>query len=209
MKILSLSLIFLLAIVGLAPCAWAEKADRNKPMIFEANTMRYDDVKQVTVIDGNVVLTKGSIVIRATRIELREDPDGYQFGTIAGTPQAPAFFRQKAEGKDEFVEGESERIEYDGRADTVKFIGKAQTRRLRGATLADEITGELIVYENLSDTFTVNGGSVKDPSGKPIGRFRGMLTPKPEAAPSAPKAVASTQAGAVLRPTTALGSVPK
>jgi lipopolysaccharide export system protein LptA len=209
MKILLLSLTFLLANIGLAPYAWAEKADRNKPMIFEADTMRYDDVKQVTVIDGNVILTKGSIVIRAGRIELREDPDGYQFGTIAGTPQAPAFFRQKAEGKDEFVEGESERIEYDGRADTVKFIGKAQTRRLRGATLADEITGELIVYENLSDTFSVNGGSVKDASGKPIGRFRGMLTPKPEAAPSAPKVAAPAQAGAVLRPTTSLGSVPK
>ena len=209
MKIPLLSLTFLLANVGLAPCAWAEKADRSKPMIFEANTMRYDDVKQVTVIDGNVVLTKGSIVIRAGRIELREDPDGYQFGTIAGTPLAPAFFRQKAEGKDEFVEGESERIEYDGRADTVKFIGKAQTRRLRGATLADEITGELIVYENLSDTFSVNGSGVKDASGKPMGRFRGMLTPKPETETSASKVATPAQAVPALRPSTTLGSVPK
>jgi lipopolysaccharide export system protein LptA len=189
--------------------AHAEKADRKKPMVFEASTMRYDDVKQITVIDGNVVLTKGSIVVRAGRIELREDADGYQFGTIFGTPEAPAFFRQKAEGKDEFVEGESERIEYDGRADTVKFIGKAQTRRLRGATLADEIIGELIVYENLSDTFSVNGGSGKDASGKPTGRFRGMLTPKPEAAASAPKGVLPAQTGTALRPATTLGSAPK
>jgi lipopolysaccharide export system protein LptA len=209
MKILSLSLSIVLAWFGLAPSAQAEKADRNKPMIFEANTMRYDDVKQVTVIDGNVVLTKGTIVMRAGRIELREDPNGYQFGTIAGTPQAPAFFRQKAEGKDEFVEGESERIEYDGRADTVKFIGKAQTRRLRGATLADEITGALIVYENLTDTFSVDGGGATDASGKSIGRFRGMLTPKPEVAASAPKAGMPGQPGPALRPSTALGSAPK
>jgi lipopolysaccharide export system protein LptA len=209
MKILSLLLTFLLANIGLAPCAWAEKADRNKPMIFEANSMRFDDVKQVTVIDGSVVLTKGTIVIRAARIEKRDDPDGFQFVSIVGTSQAPAFFRQKAEGKDEFVEGESERIEYDGRADTVKFIGKAQTRRLRGATLADEITGELIVYENLSDTFSVNGGSAKDASGNSIGRFRGMLTPKPEVAASAPKVTLPHQAGPTLRPTTTLGSAQK
>jgi lipopolysaccharide export system protein LptA len=204
-----LSLFLLLATCAVGLPAYAEKADRGKPMIFEANTMRYDDVKQVTVIDGNVVLTKGTIVIRAGRIELREDPDGYQFGTVTGTPEVPAFFRQKAEGKDEFVEGESERIEYDGRADTVKFINKAKTRRLRGATLADEITGELIVYENLTDTFRVDGSSAKDVSGKPVGRFRGMLTPKPELTVSAPQSGAASQSGPALRPTGTLGSAPK
>jgi lipopolysaccharide export system protein LptA len=207
MKILPLSLTFLLAAIGLAPSAQAEKADRNKPMVFEADTMRYDDVKQVTLINGNVLLTKGTIVIRAARIEVREDPDGYQFGSILGTPQTPAFFRQKAEGKDEYVEGEGERIEYDGRADTVKFIGKAQTRRLRGAILADEITGAQIVYENLSDSFSVDGG--KDSSGKPSGRFRGMLTPKAESPASAPKAGVPLQSGAALRATGTLGSAPK
>ena len=204
-----LSLFLLLTACAMGLPAFAEKADRAKPMVFEANTMRFDDVKQVTVIDGNVVLTKGTIVIRAERIELREDPDGYQFGTVTGTPANPAFFRQKAEGKDEFVEGESERIEYDGRADTVKFISKAKTRRLRGATLADEISGELIVYENLTDTFRVDGGGGKDASGRPIGRFRGMLTPKPEVAASAPAPGANSQSGPVLRPAAVLGSAPK
>lgn len=119
------------------------------------------------------------------------------------------FIPRRGDIKDEFVEGESERIEYDGRADTVKFINKAKTRRLRGATLADEITGELIVYENLTDTFRVDGSSAKDASGKPVGRFRGMLTPKPEGAASTPTAGANSQSGPVLRPAAALGSAPK
>jgi hypothetical protein len=91
-----LSLFLLLTACAMGLPAFAEKADRAKPMNIEANTMRFDDVKQVTVIDGNVVLTKGTIVIRAEHIELREDPDGYQFGTVTGTPASPAFFRQKA-----------------------------------------------------------------------------------------------------------------
>jgi lipopolysaccharide export system protein LptA len=75
--------------------------------------------------------------------------------------------------------------------------------------LADEISGELIVYENLTDTFRVDGGGGKDASGRPIGRFRAMLTPKPEVAASAPAPGANSQSGPVLRPAAVLGSAPK
>ena len=209
MKILPLSsLLLLFCVVWMAP-AHAEKADRNKPMNIEADTLRYDDVKQVSIFTGNVVLTKGSIVIRAARIDVRQDPDGNQFGTITGVPDKPAFFRQKREGMDEFIEGESELIEYDGRADTVKFVKNALLRRLRGATLADEITGALIVYENLTDMFSVDGNAVK--GGAPVtgGRVRAMLTPKPEAAAVAPKTPASMPPGPALRATTTLGAPAK
>ena len=157
MKNIPLSFVMLLTLGVLVFPARAEKADRNKEMNIEADAMRYDDVKQLNIFSGNVVLTKGSIVMRAARIEVRQDPDGYQFGTITGTAEKRAFFRQKREGQDEYIEGESELIEYDGRADTVKFSRKALLRRLRGATLADEITGAVIVYENLTETFSVDG----------------------------------------------------
>lgn len=202
------SLLLLFCVVWMAP-AHAEKADRNKPMNIEADALRYDDVKQVSIFTGNVVLTKGSIVIRAARIDVRRGPEGYQFGTITGVPDKPAFFRQKREGMDEFIEGESELIEYDGRADTVKFVKNALLRRLRGATLADEITGALIVYENLTDMFSVDGSAVKGGAPATGGRVRAMLTPKPEAAAAAPKPAASLPAGPTLRATTTLGAPAK
>ena len=64
--------------------AWAEKADRGKPMNIEADALRYDDVKQVSIFTGRVVLTKGSIQIRGDRLEVRQDPDGFQFGVATG-----------------------------------------------------------------------------------------------------------------------------
>lgn len=209
MKKPPLFLLLLAACAGFVAPAQAEKADRNKPMNFEADTLRIDDVKQATIIDGNVLMTKGTIVIRANHIEVHEDADGYQFSTITGTADKPAFFRQKREAMDEYIEGESELIEYDGRADTVKFIRKALLRRLRGAALADEITGALIVYENLTDLFSVDGNGVK--GGAPVqgGRIRAMLTPKPEAPASAPKPAAPVEPRPSLRPTTTLGSAPK
>ena len=136
--------------------------------------------------------------------------DGYQFGVITGTPQEPAFFRQKREGLDEFIEGESELIEYDGRADTVKFIRKAVLRRLRGATLADEITGGLIVYENLTERFSVDGNAVPGSASGPGNRVRAMLTPKPSASAPAPQGKTPADSAAPgLRATTTLGSAPR
>ncbi len=204
MKNPSLSLLLLSAILGIAPVAQAEKADRNKPMNIEADALRYDDVKQLSVFSGHVVLTKGTIVVRGAQLEVRQDPDGYQFAVVTGTPDAQAFFRQKREALDEFIEGESDTIEYDGRADKVKFIKKAHMRRLRGATLADEITGALIVYENLTDMFTVDGLPRQGAQPVPGGRVRAVLTPKPEGAGVAPMAAPAT-----LSPSTTLGSVPQ
>jgi len=204
MKIPFLPLWCAVLLAGAAGAALAEKADRNKPMNIEADSLRYDDLKQVSVFSGRVVLTKGTIQIRGAQIEVRQDPDGFQFGVVTGTPQSLAFFRQKREGLDEFIEGEGETIEYDGKADTVKFIRKAQLRRLRGATLADEITGGVIVYENLTDMFTVDGNASKAATGvvgAPAGRVRAMLTPKPETNGAAAPVVPA----ATLRPSTTLG----
>ncbi|MDD2925775.1 lipopolysaccharide transport periplasmic protein LptA [Rhodoferax sp.] len=170
------------------PCALAEKADRDKPMNVEADALRYDDARQISVFTGRVVLTKGTILIRGGRLEVRQDPQGYQYGVVTAEPGKLAYFRQKREGVDEFIEGEGETIDYDGRADTVKFITRAQLRRYQGVTLNDEFNAGVIVYNNTTDVFTLDGapGAGKSSStgqpGAPAGRVRAMLTPKPEAA---------------------------
>ena len=112
----------LVLIAGLAVAvgAHAERADRNKPLNAEADTLRYDDARQTSVFAGNVVITKGTIVIRGAQVEVRQDAQGNQFGLVTGKPGS---FRQKREGVDEHIEGQAERIEYDSKAETVKFTG--------------------------------------------------------------------------------------
>jgi lipopolysaccharide export system protein LptA len=189
MKNNTLTSLVIAALLCMAGSVQAEKADRNKPMNIEADSLRYDDLKQVSVFTGRVVLTKGSIQIRGDRLEVRQDPDGFQFGVATGSADKPAFYRQKREALDEFIEGEGETITYDGRADTVTFARRAQLRRLRGAAVADEITGGNIVYENLTDHFTVDGVAKNAPNGAPgTGRVNVTLTPKPEPGASAPAA---------------------
>jgi len=186
--------------------ALAEKADQNKPMNVEADSLRYDDVNQTSVFTGKVVITKGTIVIRGAKVNVRQDPEGYQYGVVTSEPGKQAYYKQKREGLDEFIEGEADTIEYDGKADRVKFIKRAELRRLRGPTVADEMTGSLITYDNTSDVFTVDGGpgSPSPAPGVPGGRIRAVLSPRTTA--SAP---ATPQPAAQLRQSTTLGGEKK
>ena len=169
--------------------AQAERADRDKPMNIEADAMRYDDLKQVNVFTGQVVMTKGTIVMRGDRVEVRKDAQGYQFGVATAEAGKRAFFRQKREGLDEYMEGEGEVIEYDGRADKVTFIRRAVMRRYLGTQLNDEVTGGVIVYDNVTEVFTVDAAKPGTNPGS-SGRVRAVLTPQPSAsaapAPAAP-----------------------
>ena len=181
--------------------AVAEKADRGKPMNIEADTLRYDDQKQTSVFTGRVIVTKGTIQIRGARIEVRQDAQGNQYGQVIAEPGKLATFRQKREGLDEFIEGEGELIEYDSRADTVKFTRRAQLRRYRGATLNDEMSGNVILYDNTTEVFTIDGGVAQGSPAGTSGRVRAMLTPRSDSAPAPAAAVSAPS----LRPSTVLG----
>jgi lipopolysaccharide export system protein LptA len=186
---------------GLGPgSAQADKGDRAKPMTLESDKpCTVDLARQVSICSGNVVIAQGTLQIRAERVELRETAEGYRQALAIGSAAAPASYRQRREGSDEFVEGRADRVEYDARSDTLRFIGNAMVKRLRGANAADEISGSLIVWDNTAELFTVQGGGATP--GNPSGRVRAILTPRdPAAAASAP--------GAELRPSPSLGQRP-
>lgn len=198
----SRTLVAALAGLTLAGVSHAELADKDKPMNIEADSLRYEDTRQTSVFTGNVLITKGTIVMRGSKMDVRQDPDGNQFGIIVGTATAPGFFRQKREGVDEWIEGEGERIEYDSKAQTVVFTGHAVLRRYRGTQLNDESTGNQIAYNSLTEVFTVKGGDASRTASNPTGRVKAMLTPIPK--DEAPSTAAPATQPAKLRPSTNL-----
>lgn len=157
--------------------AVAERADSNQPMNIEADALRYEDKQQLSTFTGNVVVTKGSIVMRGARLEVRQDGSGHQSGTMFGASGKRAFFRQKREGVNEFIEGEADRIEYDGKTDIVHLVQHAEMRRLVGTTLQDNVSGDVIVYNNATEVYTVDGApQAAGAAGK--GRVRATLAPR-------------------------------
>jgi lipopolysaccharide export system protein LptA len=182
--------------VSLALCAvaavpaLAEKADRNKPIVVEADRDGVLDLqRRVVTYAGNAVVTQGTMVLRAERIEMRETADGYRAASAIGSAGKQASWRQKRDGVDEVVEGAADRIEFDGRADTLRFVGNGAVRRLRGGQVADEITGGAILWDNTAEVFRVEGGAAT--AANPSGRVRAVLSPRTEDAAESPARPAS------------------
>lgn len=165
----------LLAAMWAAP-AWSEKSDRSQPLNFAADSARVDDVQRLNILSGNVEITKGTMTVRSDRVEVRQNTDGTQTATALGGPGGRAYFKQKREGVDESIEGEAEKVVYEGKDDTVHFTGRAIMRRLKGVTLTDEVTGQVIIYDNKTSVFQVVGNAGNTTSTK--GRVRGVITPR-------------------------------
>ena len=157
------------------PAVWAERSDREKPVNLEADRVDLDDAKKEAVFEGNVTLTQGTLLIKADKIIVKQDADGFQYGIAYGSP---AHFRQKREGFDDFIEGFSERLEYDGKADKVQLFTNARIQRGR-----DEVRGDYIAYNAITEFFQViGGGKTAATPGNPQGRVRAVIQPKPKPA---------------------------
>jgi len=179
-------------LLAIGAVAHAERTDRDKPVNIEADRMLADDQKQTAVFEGRVVLTQGTFVLRADKLTVRQDTQGFQTGVAVG---APATFRQKRDGVDEWIDGEASRIEYDGKSERVELFEKARVSRDK-----DEVRGNYISYDSRTEVFRVQPS--KDAAGPPgrEGRVRAVIQPKKKDESSAPPA-----APLDLKPATDLG----
>lgn len=176
-----------------ATAARAEKADRDKPVNIEADRVSVDDISKVQVFEGNVQLVKGTLIIRAERIVVTQDDDGYQRGVATGTASVPPRFKQKREGQDDYIEGEGERIVHDAKAEKTEFFNRAWVK-----SGLDEVRGQFISYDARTENYFVtsgpNGTRAQPGSGE---RVRATIQPKNKdlaTTPAAPARPAATMA---------------
>ena len=172
------NLLTFLFCIGLFFNAHAEKADADKPTNIEADQMFSDDVKQITTFTGNVVVTKGTLLIKAGKAVIVEDPEGYQFITLYAAPGKLASLRQKQDsGPDTWLEGYGEKIEYDNKNEIAKFFTRARVKRLQGSKVTDDVTGEYISYNAKTEYYNVYNTSecVSKPG---AGRVKAVIQPR-------------------------------
>ena len=157
----------------------AETADFSKPTNVEANQMFYDEAKQTNTFIGNVVLTRGTLVMHADKLLVRQDPAGHQYATLYAPPGGAAKFRQKRDGgKDLWIEGSAaDRIEYDTKTEVAKLFRQAKVKMLDGARVTDEVEGEFISYDSRAEFYSVSNSTSGEskPGG---GRVRATLQPR-------------------------------
>ena len=168
---------------------FAEQADRTRPTQIEADRLSADDARRVTVFEGNVVLSKGTLSVRADRVVVRQDAEGYQHATATGNPVR---FRQKSDARGElpgvWAEAEAQRVEVNDREQKIELFGQARVLRDR-----DEVRGEYIMLDQRTEVFSA---SAAKGDAAPAGRVRAVIQPKtppaseqaPATAPPAPTA---------------------
>jgi lipopolysaccharide export system protein LptA len=154
----------------------AERADRSKPVSLEADSVKVDERNQVQTFEGDVRLTQGTLEIRAERMLVTQDKQGFQRGVAQGKGERQAWFKQKREARAEFIEGQADRIEHDSQNERTDFFGNARVKSGK-----DEVTGPHIRYDGRTETYLVNGRSgdvLPDQAGG--GRVRVVIQPKNE-----------------------------
>jgi len=158
--------------------ARAEKADKDKPTHIEANRMSSDDTKRMSVFEGSVVLTKGTVVVRADRIVVYQDAEGFQTSTATGKPVR---FRQKGDPKGDkegvWTDGEALEVKIDDRKESIELFQRARVTRDQ-----DVVKGDYIFLDQRTEFFTVNAAKGAAPT-SPEGRVTAVIQPKskPEA----------------------------
>lgn len=153
------------ALLSFCTPAQAERTDRDKPVHIEADTVRMDDQQRVAVYEGRVILTQGTLRVQADRVEVRQDAEGFLTGTALGKP---AHFRQRLDGRGDWVDAWANRVEYDARKNLVRLIGDALLKKGE-----EELRGDLITYDARSELYQASGGL----PGQKAGRVRAVIMP--------------------------------
>ncbi len=164
----------LLLAMAYAGTTLAEKSDRTRPIQIEADSVRLDDAKKTAVYEGAVVLNQGTLNIRADRIDVRQDDKGMTVGEAAGKP---VYFKQKVEGRNEYLEAEAMRLEYDARTEVIRLLGQASLKQG-----GDELRGGVIVYDVRTERYQAQGA----PGEGQQGRVHAMIRPRSEPTDAAP-----------------------
>ena len=170
----ALAALFALALaIALAPAAHAEKADREKPISFTSDDGEVNYEKRTGVLKGNVVITQGTLTIKANRIDFKQNADNSLSATVLGNPLA---FRQKRDDAEGYYEGWAQRAEYDGQKEQLELFDNAILKRG-----TDEIRSNYISYNSATELFRAEGRPATTPIPGDAGRndrVRGTFQPK-------------------------------
>jgi lipopolysaccharide export system protein LptA len=180
MSLRKLALSFALLLACFITAAHAEKADQDKPVILEAEKVSVNDVQQVYELDGQVLLTKGSILITGEKGNIKVDPEGYEYVDVQGNPESTASFRQRREGPaNEFMQGRGQTVTYNAKTELLTLTGDASLKRLLNMQMLDQLQGWKIDYDDVQQRYKVSPPANAKAEDLPLARA--ILSPRRKA----------------------------
>ena len=157
--------LFLILLATLPGAALALSTDRDQPVHIEADRGELDDVKGVTIYEGRVVVTQGSIKITGDRVVLYYD-DKRDISRAEAVGK-PATYQQLSDGESEPLKARALRMDYQVKDGVIDLYDDASVLQS-----GNSLFGNRITYDTLNERVKASrSGSGED-------RVRVILTPK-------------------------------
>jgi lipopolysaccharide export system protein LptA len=146
----------------------AERADKEKPIALSSDKASFDDVSQTYLLEENVFLVKGTMIIKGAKANVKVDPEGYQLADVYAKQGEVATLKQKKDsGIEEYIQGFADWIHYDAKRESATLTGNAKMWQLVKTKVFDEIVGDKIYYDAIAETYSatskINVKSVLSP----------------------------------------------
>lgn len=160
--------IFICALVGLASSVWSLKSDDDQPIQITANSATADQKNKTTQFTGKVVVTRGSILVKANTATASEDPSGYKVITLSGSPVT--FEQMNDDG--EKTEGQCNNFEYNTKTSMAILSGRARVKKGDNLVMGDKLT-----YNTQTQIYSATSNNANGINTEKAGRVTVILQP--------------------------------
>ncbi|HHE9450770.1 lipopolysaccharide transport periplasmic protein LptA [Haemophilus influenzae] len=151
MKLVSNKILFLATMVLASSSAFALKGDVNQPINIVSDNQSLDMEKSVVTFTDNVVITQGSIVIKANKVVItRPAEKSGKKETVEAFGTPVTFHQQLDNGKP--VDGKANKVHYDLGSEFLTLTNNAELKQLDS-----KINGSVITYDVKKQQLKANG----------------------------------------------------
>lgn len=141
--------------------------DREQPISLEADTASFDQTTGISVYEGNVVVTQGTLYLAADKATVYLQGGEFQKMEAVG---GPSQFRYQPTHDKPPIDGVGQRIQYN--ATTAKVLVTGDAKFTQGG---DVFTGQRIEYDLTTDIVKADGGN--------NGRIQFIIQPRTDKKP--------------------------
>lgn len=153
----------------------AEPLEIEPDTIVVSDTLHHDDIQRESTFEGEVVMTRGQLILHSDRLVLSEDEQGFQFGVATLTESDRVRVRQDNPEDFEVIKGEGLKAVWNGKDEELELIGQAIITRFVCGRPVDEVRGDKVIYFQQTDTYEAIGGP-QSPTGDQ--RVRSVVRPR-------------------------------
>jgi len=170
---LSLRLIqrlFYLVLLAMPLQGIALEEDRSQPIEVSANQATLDDKQSLAVYEGNVVLTQGTLIIKADKLTIKAAING-QVDEVIATGELAEFTQTPEPNKDPIV-AKAEHITYSVAQEKIVLTRSASVVQNKNL-----FQGNIITYDIKQQKLRASGPSETKTEGQTPGRVKMILPP--------------------------------